>query len=64
MTTTHEPSIQILDSGRWIDLERADARQRALEDAARLLERHDTNELYHKALKMAAALIRAMKHAA
>lgn len=45
---------------RLIELEREDARRKALEDAAAALEKHATNENYQKALKLGANLIRRM----
>jgi N-formylglutamate amidohydrolase len=50
------------DIKRLIELERADAARQALDDAANMLEGHHTNELYQKALKLGASLIRAMNH--
>ncbi len=62
MTTTHEPSIQILDSSRWIDLERADAARKAIEAAASELEKKGGNELYRRAWRIAANFIRTLPH--
>jgi len=45
---------------RRIELERADAARRALEDAANRLEAYSANELYEKALRLGARLIRQM----
>ena len=47
---------------RLVELERADAARQALDDAANMLEGHHTNELYQKALKLGASLIRSMNH--
>lgn len=48
---------------RTVDLERSDARRKALEDAARLIEGFHTNTLYRKVLRKGAKLIREMKDA-
>jgi nitroimidazol reductase NimA-like FMN-containing flavoprotein (pyridoxamine 5'-phosphate oxidase superfamily) len=46
---------------RMIELERADAKREALEHAANKLESYATNDLYAKALKLAAKLVRSVK---
>jgi hypothetical protein len=56
--TAHDPDLM-----RRIALERDDAVRHALESAAVKLETHATNDLYHRVLKLAARLIRAMKPA-
>jgi hypothetical protein len=49
------------DLGRMIELERADAARRALEDAAAKLEGQAGNSVYVAAWRKAARLIRLMK---
>jgi hypothetical protein len=51
-----------LDLDRRIELERADAARKALEDAALHLEGYSTNDLYHRVLRLAAKLIRNIKN--
>lgn len=46
---------------RRIELERADASRSAFEAAANRLESYPTNDLYRKAFKLAASLIRGLK---
>jgi hypothetical protein len=48
---------------RVIELERADAVRKALEEAARRVEAQDGGETYRKAFKAAAALLRQIKAA-
>lgn len=48
-------------SDRLIELERAEAKREALEHAANKLESYATNDLYAKALKLGARLIRSIK---
>jgi hypothetical protein len=49
-------------SDRLIELERKEARRETIDRIAAFLENYETNELYHKALVMAANLLRAGKH--
>ena len=49
-----------VDLSRRIELERMDAARKALEHAAERLEGYSTNELYRKALKTAARMIRSI----
>jgi hypothetical protein len=53
---TDMPSID-----RVIELERADAVRKALEDAAQRVEGQAGNETYRKAFKAAAAILRQVK---
>jgi hypothetical protein len=46
---------------RVIELERADAARRALEEAAKQIETQKGGQTYQKALKTAAAILRRMK---
>ncbi len=46
---------------RIIELERSDAKREVLEQAARKLESYATNDLYAKALKLGARLVRSIK---
>lgn len=46
---------------RLIELERAEAKREALEAAAAKLETYSTNDMYAKALKLGARLIRSIK---
>lgn len=46
---------------RLIELERADAKREALEHAAQKLESYSTNDLYARALRIGARLIRSIK---
>lgn len=46
---------------RVIELERADAARKALEEAAKRVEEQEGNETYRKAFKAAAALLRQVK---
>lgn len=46
---------------RVIELERADAARRALEEAAKRVEEQDGGQTYRKAYKASAALLRRLK---
>lgn len=50
-----------MDEDRMIDLERADAARKALESAAQELERYSTNDVYQRAFKLGARIIRKLK---
>jgi hypothetical protein len=52
---------QAADFLRRIELERADAARKALEEAAQKIERQDGGETYQKAYKASAALLRNLK---
>lgn len=52
---------QAADFLRRIELERADAARKALEDAAQRVETQDGNDTYQKAFKASAALLRKLK---
>lgn len=49
------------DIARRIELERADAARKALEEAAVRLEGYSTNDLYHRVLRLGAKLVRKVK---
>jgi hypothetical protein len=48
------------DIARRIELERTDAARKALEHAADRIESYSANELYRKALKIAARMVRSI----
>jgi hypothetical protein len=50
-----------VDITRRIELERMDAAREALERAAEKLEEYSTNDLYRKALRIGARLVRGLK---
>lgn len=52
-----------LDLARRIELERADAARQALEEAAKRMETREGGNVYRKAFKAAAALLRGWKGA-
>lgn len=54
--TMHDPDLM-----RRIELERADARRLALEEAARALESKNGNDLYKRAWKLAADFLKTIK---
>lgn len=59
MEWTEGPSTA--DLARLIELERADAARKALEDAAVALERRGGNELYQRAWRIAANFLKSIK---
>lgn len=54
-------SGQVADMLRRIELERADAARKALEEAATALETKSGNELYRRAYRIAADFLRARR---
>lgn len=53
--------MEAADMNRRIELERADAARKALEDAAVALERRGGNELYQRAWRIAADFLKSIK---